>query len=197
MSLLKPYFDFASLTMHKRRLREDTRDCEARFSAGGAPLGLHQISSAPPAVASYLVRVETMIFSRSGSAYAGTECAPELNGLVELALFVKGGAHPTPVIDRFWFMSVYLREPGGVLFELATDGAGFGVDESPARLGGSLVLAPWLEPNRAAIEARLPKLGRTVGGFNDFAGGAMAEMDFQIHFETEQNKAQWDLCDAA
>ena len=44
--------------MHKRRLPEDTRDCEARFSAGGAPLGLHQISSAPPAVASYLVRVE-------------------------------------------------------------------------------------------------------------------------------------------
>ena len=94
-------------------------------------------------------------------------------------------------------MSVYLREPGGVLFELATDGAGFGVDESPARLGGSLVLAPWLEPNRAAIEARLPKLGRTVGGFNDFAGGAMAEMNFQIDLETEQNKAPRDLCDAA
>lgn len=114
-----------------------------------------------------------MIFSRSGWAYAGTECAPELNGLVRLALFVKGGAHPTPVIDRFWFMSVYFREPGGVLFELARDG----VDEGPARLGGSLVLALWLEPNRAAIEARLPKLGRTVDGFNYLAGGAVAEMD--------------------
>ena len=43
----------------------------------------------------------------------------------------------------------------------------------------------------------IAKARRTVGGFNDFAGGAMAEMDFQIHFETEQNKAQWDLCDAA
>ena len=40
------------------------------------------------------------------------ERAPELNGLVESALFVEGGAHPTPVIDRFWFKSVYFREPG-------------------------------------------------------------------------------------
>ena len=71
---------------------------------------------------------------------------------------LRGGAHPTPVIDRFWFKSVYFREPGGVLFELATDGPGFHVDEEMASLGESLVLPPWLEPNRDAIEARLPKL---------------------------------------
>jgi len=71
---------------------------------------------------------------------------------------VRGGAQPTPVIDRFWFKSVYFREPGGVLFELATDGPGFGVDENMATLGETLVLPPWLEPNRATIEARLPKL---------------------------------------
>jgi glyoxalase family protein len=69
-----------------------------------------------------------------------------------------GGAHPTPVIDRFWFKSVYFKEPGGVLFELATDGPGFAVDEDPAHLGETLVLPPWLEPNRAAIEAALPKI---------------------------------------
>ena len=68
------------------------------------------------------------------------------------------GARPTPVIDRFWFKSVYFLEPGGVLFELATDGPGFAVDEDRAHLGESLVLPPWLEPNRAAIEANLPKL---------------------------------------
>jgi glyoxalase family protein len=68
------------------------------------------------------------------------------------------GARPTPVIDRFWFKSVYFTEPGGVLFELATDGPGFAVDEDRAHLGESLVLPPWLEPNRAAIEARLPPL---------------------------------------
>ena len=68
------------------------------------------------------------------------------------------GAHPTPVIDRFWFRSVYFREPGGVLFELATDGPGFGVDEEPARLGERLVLPPWLEARRTEIEAALPLL---------------------------------------
>lgn len=68
------------------------------------------------------------------------------------------GAHPTPVIDRFWFKSVYFKEPGGVLFELATEGPGFAVDEAHAHLGESLVLPPWLEPNRAEIEASLPKL---------------------------------------
>jgi len=65
---------------------------------------------------------------------------------------------PTPVIDRFWFKSVYFTEPGGVLFELATDGPGFAVDEDPAHLGESLVLPPWLEPDRKRIEAALPKL---------------------------------------
>jgi glyoxalase family protein len=68
------------------------------------------------------------------------------------------GRRPTPVIDRFWFKSVYFLEPGGVLFELATDGPGFGVDEDMAHLGESLVLPPWLEHERAAIEAALPTL---------------------------------------
>jgi glyoxalase family protein len=70
----------------------------------------------------------------------------------------QAGRRPTPVIDRFWFKSVYFLEPGGVLFELATDGPGFAVDEDPARLGESLVLPPWLEHQRAAIEAALPPL---------------------------------------
>ncbi len=75
----------------------------------------------------------------------------------------EAGRRPTPVIDRFWFKSVYFLEPGGVLFELATDGPGFAVDEDPARLGESLVLPPWLERQRAVIEAALPPLEhRTV-----------------------------------
>ena len=68
------------------------------------------------------------------------------------------GRRPTPVIDRFWFQSVYFLEPGGVLFELATDGPGFAVDEDPERLGESLVVPPWLEPQRSAIEAALSPL---------------------------------------
>ena len=69
-----------------------------------------------------------------------------------------GGAQPTPVIDRFWFRSVYFKEPGGVLFELATDGPGFAVDESPEHLGEALVLPPFLEPYRERIEGVLPTL---------------------------------------
>ncbi|HEU4699296.1 MAG TPA: ring-cleaving dioxygenase [Gemmatimonadales bacterium] len=68
------------------------------------------------------------------------------------------GRHPTEVIDRFWFKSVYFREPGGALFEIATDGPGFAVDEPPEALGSALVLPPWLEPHRAAIERALPPL---------------------------------------
>jgi glyoxalase family protein len=71
------------------------------------------------------------------------------------------GMRPTPVIDRFWFKSVYFKEPGGVLFELATDGPGFAVDEDPAHLGETLVLPPWLEPQRAAIERALPRIQLT------------------------------------
>ena len=71
---------------------------------------------------------------------------------------IAAAGHPTPVIDRFWFKSVYFQEPGGVLFELATDGPGFAVDEDPAHLGETLVLPPFLEPMRERIEAVLPEL---------------------------------------
>jgi len=71
---------------------------------------------------------------------------------------IEGGGHPTEVIDRFWFKSVYFKEPGGVLFEIATDGPGFATDEDPAHLGESLVLPPWLEPHRAELERVLPTL---------------------------------------
>jgi len=74
------------------------------------------------------------------------------------------GAHPTPVIDRFWFKSVYFKEPGGVLFEIATDGPGFAIDEHSAHLGESLVLPPFLEPQRSQNEHVLPSLtNRGIG----------------------------------
>jgi glyoxalase family protein len=68
---------------------------------------------------------------------------------------IAGGAHPTPVIDRYWFRSVYFREPSGVLFEIATMGPGFAVDEDPAHLGERLVLPPKFEHLRAQLEATL------------------------------------------
>jgi glyoxalase family protein len=58
-------------------------------------------------------------------------------------------------VDRFWFRSLYFREPNGILFEIATDGPGFAVDEPADKLGEKLVLPPFLEPRRAQIEAGL------------------------------------------
>jgi glyoxalase family protein len=69
-----------------------------------------------------------------------------------------GGAQPTPVIDRFYFRSVYFHEPSGVLFEIATIGPGFAVDEDPERLGERLSLPPRFEPMRAQLEGSLTPL---------------------------------------
>jgi glyoxalase family protein len=71
---------------------------------------------------------------------------------------VAGGYHVTPVRDRQYFRSIYFREPGGVLFEVATIEPGFLVDEELRSLGRDLKLPPWEEPHRAAIEARLPQV---------------------------------------
>lgn len=70
----------------------------------------------------------------------------------------SSGLTATPVIDRSYFRSVYFREPGGVLYELATSGPGFAIDEPAERLGERLMLPSRLEANRAEIEAILPRL---------------------------------------
>jgi glyoxalase family protein len=68
---------------------------------------------------------------------------------------MRAGLGVTPQIDRYYFRSIYFREPGGVLFEIATDGPGFATDEDAAHLGEKLSLPPFLEPRREEIEARL------------------------------------------
>jgi glyoxalase family protein len=72
------------------------------------------------------------------------------------------GLQVTEQLDRNYFRSVYFREPGGTLFEIATDDPGFAVDEPLANLGETLMLPEWLEPRRAAIEAALPSLKPTA-----------------------------------
>ncbi len=67
--------------------------------------------------------------------------------------------HPTDQINRCYFRSVYFREPGGVLFEIATDDPGFTLDEPKEALGSTVKLPPWYEPRRAEIVAALPPLG--------------------------------------
>jgi glyoxalase family protein len=68
------------------------------------------------------------------------------------------GMHPSPIIDRFWFRSIYFREPSGVLFELATLGPGFSLDEDPGHLGETLILPPAFEHLRAKVEPILTPL---------------------------------------
>jgi glyoxalase family protein len=75
---------------------------------------------------------------------------------------IEAGLHVTEVADRTYFRSIYFREPGGVLFELATDAPGFLVDEPEEALGDALMLPPWLEPRRAEIERRLPPIERRI-----------------------------------
>jgi glyoxalase family protein len=69
---------------------------------------------------------------------------------------LKADLSVTPVINRNYFHSIYFREHGGVLFEVATDKPGFAIDESPEQLGTRLALPPWLENSRAEIEKNLP-----------------------------------------
>lgn len=82
---------------------------------------------------------------------------PHMLAKVREALLARG-LEPTPIVDRHYFRSVYVREPGGVLFEFATDPPGFAIDEPASALGQSLQLPPALEGQRAMIERRLAPL---------------------------------------
>lgn len=104
--------------------------------------------------------------ARAGRSGAGTvhhiawRTADDAQQIAWRTALVQGGYNVTPVIDRIYFHSIYFREPGGVLFEIATDPPGFAVDEPREHLGERLMLPPWLEPERAAIERSLPRLAR-------------------------------------
>jgi glyoxalase family protein len=74
------------------------------------------------------------------------------------AALVAEGLHPTDQRNRCYFRSVYFKEPGGVLFEIATDDPGFTLDEPKETLGGAIKLPPWFESRRAEIVAALPPL---------------------------------------
>jgi catechol 2,3-dioxygenase-like lactoylglutathione lyase family enzyme len=130
-----------------------------------------------------LVGQEGNRFRYSGSGQAGTitdvVCAPEQRpGRVAVGTvhhiawrtpddqqqdawreeLARLGYDVTPMIDRKYFHSIYYREPGGILFEIATDPPGFAVDEAPEKLGTKLQLPPWLEPAREKLLAILPPI---------------------------------------
>jgi glyoxalase family protein len=88
-------------------------------------------------------------------AWRTPDDAAQLAARTEL---LAAGLNVSPVMDRNYFHSIYYREPGGVLFEIATDPPGFSVDESSETLGSKLMLPEWLEPHREVLEATLPPL---------------------------------------
>jgi glyoxalase family protein len=110
------------------------------------------------------VDVLCMAEARHGSVSAGTvhhvawRVADDESQRAWRKRLVEEHLNVTPVIDRCYFHSVYFREPGGVLFELATDPPGFAIDEPVETLGESLKLPPWLEPHRKEIEHALPPI---------------------------------------
>jgi len=85
-------------------------------------------------------------------------CANEKEQLKWREQIADLGLHVTPVIDRFYFHSIYFREPGGILFEIATEGPGFTADEPAIELGQTLKLPPQYEQHRAEIERALPPI---------------------------------------
>ena len=131
--------------------RVGTHDSTVRFAAGEGGTGA-------------LLDVRDVAGFWTGTLGAGTVHhvafrVPDDDAEVALMDVVRhAGTSTTDVVDRKYFHSVYFREPGGTLFEIATDEPGFAIDESVAHLGQSLVLPEWLEPERARIERKLPTI---------------------------------------
>jgi glyoxalase family protein len=134
-------------------------DARAPWSGGGidtdlAVRGLHSVGltlHAPDATVEFLA--EWLGFSVSGESAVAIDDDGAQRDLRE-ALIARG-IRVTPVMDRQYFQSIYFREPGGVLFEVATTHPGFAVDEPLDELGRALKLPPWEEPNRGEIERGL------------------------------------------
>ncbi len=121
-----------------------TAENRTRFDLAGTPLDIVEMPG-----------VERGRMSAGVVHHIAWRVANEAEQLKWRAKLIEAGLRVTRVIDRQYFKSIYFREPGGVLFEIATDGPGFFVDEP--ELGVSLRLPPWLEPIRESIERRLAR----------------------------------------
>jgi glyoxalase family protein len=144
---------FATNPERSRALLEQTLsftpDGREQWEArGGQRGGLYRYDTPPPEPG----------IPGAGTVHHVAWAAPMAEHAAWQETVARGGAHPTPVIDRFWFHSIYFREPSGVLFEIASIGPGFATDEAPEHLGESLVLPPAFEPLRSRIEPLLTPL---------------------------------------
>ena len=140
--------DLLTSTMGFRRAAEEGR--RTRFATGqGGPDALVDVIESPegPVGEESIGTVHHVAFRApdDGAQKAWRET------------LIAAGRNVTPVIDRWYFKSIYYREPGGVLYEIATDSPGFTVDEAPDRLGSGLSLPPWFDVRRERLEETLTK----------------------------------------
>jgi glyoxalase family protein len=141
--------DFLTGVMRFRQAGESGN--RLRYRAGGAGAGGAIDLICNPDLRRGMVAVGTV----HHVAWRASDDADQLAWRQEI---VAQGHDVTAVLDRKYFHSIYFNEPGGVLFEIATDPPGFAVDEPLSELGQHLKLPPWLDPQRARIEGLLPKL---------------------------------------
>jgi catechol 2,3-dioxygenase-like lactoylglutathione lyase family enzyme len=144
-----PTFDLVRKTMGFRKVAEEGK--RIRFETGdGGPHSILDIVESPDGTVGHeSVGTVHHVAWRAGDG-AHQEAWREV--------LVREGFSVTPVIDRYYFKSIYFREPGGVLFEIATDGPGFTVDEAPDALGSTLSLPPWFQVQREQLDVILPPI---------------------------------------
>jgi glyoxalase family protein len=141
--------DLLVQTMGFRKSGQDGR--RTRFETGkGGPHSILDVVESPEGPVG-----EESIGTVHHVAWRADDAAHQLEWREAL---VKAGRNVTPVIDRYYFKSIYYREPGGVLFEIATDGPGFTKDEKAEDLGSALSLPPWFQVRRDRLDETLPPI---------------------------------------
>jgi glyoxalase family protein len=144
-----PTSDFLTETMGFREVGREGR--HTRFATGSAgPSSLVEVLEDP-----YAPRGEEAVGTVHHVAWRASDDAHEVAWREAL---LEAGRDVTPVIERKYFRSIYYREPGGVLFEIATDGPGFTIDEAPEALGSGLQLPPQYEGRRDDLKFNLPPI---------------------------------------
>ena len=156
---------FHSVTLWLEEVRDTAELLTAQmgYRAGGQEENRHRFVSGANAVGRIIDLVEgpdrVQAGLGAGSIHHIAFRAPNDEQQLEYQSLIRNaGFNVTDVLDRSYFHSIYFREHGGVLFEIATDSPGFAIDEPVNALGETLKLPEWLEPNRTEIESSLPRL---------------------------------------
>ncbi|MDQ1078153.1 ring-cleaving dioxygenase [Pseudoroseomonas cervicalis] len=144
---------FATEVMAMRRAR-------SYEAAGGVPVQVYEMGEGGPAAELHMRQEPKLAAARpgAGGVHHVAFRIPDADYGAWVDRLNRFGLRSSGPVDRFYFRSLYIREPGGILYEIATDGPGFDADEPKESLGERLALPPFLEPRRAEIERGLKPL---------------------------------------